>query len=313
MVAGAPLVSVVIPVHDESAGLDRLFGRLLPEMQSLALPFELIFVNDGSRDDTLRALLDKQRGMPQLRVIDLTRNFGKEAALTAGLEYCRGACAILLDADLQDPPELIPQMVARWREGYEVVTAVHALRRSDPLLKRATAACFYWLINRISEVRFVPNAGDFRLLDRAAIDAILRLRERTRFNKGLFAWIGFRTAYIEHDRPARAAGESRFNYRRLLRLAVDGITSFSVLPLRLWVYLGVVIAGLAFLYGSAILVRTLVRGVDVPGYASLIVAIMFLGGINLLGIGVLGEYVSRIFVEVKQRPLYLIRQIHEAG
>ncbi len=306
-----PEVSLVIPVHNESAGLDSLFRTLLPIAAAAADSFEIVMVNDGSGDDTLQRLLQLQQTIPQLRVIDLSRNFGKEAALTAGLWHCRGACAITLDADLQDPPELIPQMLAKWREGFETVVAVHADRHSDTVVRRGSARAFYFLLNAVSEMRFVPNAGDFRLLDRVVIEAFLALPERTRYNKGLFAWVGFRQHLIEHQRPLRTAGASNFNFRRLLHLAVEGITSFSSFPLRLSTYVGMVIAGISFFYGSYILLRTLVFGINVPGYASLIIAVMFFGGINLLSIGVLGEYVGRIFMESKQRPLYVVRRLHE--
>lgn len=311
--AGAtiPELSLVIPVHNESAGLERLFGTLLPIVAAACASFEIVAVNDGSRDDTLQRLLQRQQSLPQLRVIDLSRNFGKEAALTAGLSYCRGACAITLDADLQDPPELIPEMLAKWREGYETVVAVHAERATDSMPRRLFSHLFYRVLNAVAEMRFVPHAGDFRLLDRAVIEAFLSLPERTRYNKGLFAWVGFRQYLIEHQRPERAAGQSSFNYRRLFRLAMEGITSFSSFPLRLWTYIGIAVSGLSFLYGSFIILRTLIRGTDVPGYASIIVAVMFLGGINLLGIGMLGEYIGRIFVESKQRPLYVVRRLHE--
>ncbi|HZR37438.1 MAG TPA: glycosyltransferase family 2 protein [Nevskia sp.] len=307
-----PELSVVIPAHNESAGLEPLFAALLPVLNAASPSFEIVIVNDGSADDTLARLLRLQDSIPQLRVIDLSRNFGKEAALTAGLWHCRGACAITIDADLQDPPELIPQMLQKWREGYETVVAVHAERGTDSAPRRLLSRAFYYLLNAVSDMRFVPHAGDFRLLDRAVIEAFLSLPERTRYNKGLFAWVGFRQHLIEHPRPPRAAGQSNFNYRRLLRLAIEAITSFSTVPLRLWTWVGMVIAGISFLYGSFIVIRTLIQGNDVPGYASLIVAVMFFGGINLLSIGVLGEYVGRIFMESKQRPLYVVRKLHEA-
>lgn len=307
-----PELSVVIPAHNESAGLDTLFGTLLPILAAASRSFEIVVVNDGSRDDTLARLLKLQDGIPQLRVIDLSRNFGKEAALTAGLWHCRGACAITIDADLQDPPELIPVMLEKWREGYETVVAVHAQRATDSAPRRLLSRGFYFLLNAVAEMHFVPHAGDFRLLDRVVIEAFLALPERTRYNKGLFAWVGFRQHLIEHERPPRAAGQSNFNYRRLASLAIEAITSFSSVPLRLWTWVGLVIALLSFAYGSFIILRTLILGTDVPGYASLIVAVMFFGGVNLLSIGVLGEYVGRIFMESKQRPLYVVRKLHEA-
>lgn len=307
----APEVSIVIPCHDESAGLPALFSALLPIISATAPQFEIVAVNDGSTDDTLQQLLALQKSIPQLRVIDLSRNFGKEAAVAAGLAHCRGKCAILLDADLQDPPELIPQMLERWREGYECVVAIHASRGSDSLARRALTAGFYRILNAVSNTTTPANVGDFRLLDRAVVEAFLALPERTRFNKGLFAWIGFRQCLIEHERPLRATGTSKFTYRRLFSLAIEGITSFSSTPLRVSAYAGGVISLLAFLYGSYILLRTLIYGNPVPGYASIFVAVVFLGGINLLSIGVLGEYVGRIFVESKQRPLYVVRRAHE--
>lgn len=313
MTMHAPRLSVVIPMRNEAPALETLFARLLPVLNATRLTYELVCIDDGSRDDTLAQLLQRRHALPTLRVVELTRNFGKEAALTAGLAHSRGDAVIVIDADLQDPPELIPQMIDAWQQGHEVVAAVHRLRDRDRWLKRASAGLFYGLMRRISDVQLMPNAGDFRLLDRVAVDALLRLPERTRFNKGLFAWIGFKTAYIEHVRAPRSDGVSQFNFRRLTRLAIDGITSFSALPLQLWVYLGLTIAGMAFLYGSAIIVRTLIWGVVVPGYASLIVAVMFFGGINLLGIGILGEYIGRIFIEVKARPLYLVRRVHGAA
>ncbi|MBL6750901.1 MAG: glycosyltransferase family 2 protein, partial [Nevskia sp.] len=300
--AAVPEVSIVIPVYNEREALGHLFAVLLPILRTAARSFEIVAVNDGSADDTLQRLLQAQSGLPQLRIVDLSRNFGKEAALTAGLAHCRGACAIVIDADLQDPPELIAQMLEKWREGYETVVAVHAGRAADSWLRRTFSGWFYGLLNAVSHISMVPNAGDFRLLDRAAIDAFLALPERTRFNKGLFAWIGFRQYLIEHERPPRAAGASKFNYRRLFGLAIEGITSFSSVPLRLSTYLGLLVAGLSFAYGAYIVLRTALYGSDVPGYASLFVAVVFFGGINLLSIGILGEYVGRVFLESKQRP-----------
>lgn len=311
LLVGVPEVSLVIPMHNEGEGLENLFARLLPILSEAAASFEIVVVNDGSADDTLQRLLRRQATLAQLRVVDLSRNFGKEAALTAGLAHCRGACAITLDADLQDPPELILEMLAKWREGYETVVAVHALRESDPFFKRQFARGFYRVLNAMSEMRFVPHAGDFRLLDRCVIDAFLQMPERARFNKGLFAWIGFRRYLIEHRRPQRVSGRSAFTFRQLLHLATDGITSFSLFPLRLCIYLGTLVTAFAFAYGSYIILRTLANGADVPGYASIIVAVMFFGGVNLFSIGVLGAYVGRIFLEAKQRPLYVVRRVHE--
>jgi len=309
----SPELSLVIPCRDESASLTTLFDTLLPIVRPAVGSFEIIVVNDGSTDNTLQQLLALQASSHELRVVDLSRNFGKEAAVVAGLAHCRGRCAILLDADLQDPPELIPQMLARWREGYESIVAVHAIRTSDSLSRRLLTAAYYRMLNAVSKTNIVADSGDFRLLDRAVIDAFLGLCERTRFNKGLFSWIGFRQCLIEHDRPPRQAGRSKFTYRRLFSLALEGLTSFSSAPLRISAYVGLLISLLAFVYGGYIVLRTMIEGAAVPGYASIFAAVMFFGGINLLGIGILGEYVGRVFIESKQRPLYVVRQTHEPG
>lgn len=307
----APVLSLVIPCHNESAGLQALFARILPLLEQAEPSHEIIVVNDGSRDQTLPVLLALQGTLPQLRVVDLSRNFGKEAAIAAGLAHCRGKCAILMDADLQDPPELIPTMLARWRAGDEAVVAVHSMRATDSALRRALTRGFYRLMGSWSDTAMTPNMGDFRLLDRAVVDAFLALPERTRFNKGLFAWIGFRQSIIEHDRPLRDTGRSSFSYRSLFGLALEAITSFSSAPLRLCAWSGGLIAVAAFVYGLYIVLRTLLIGNPVPGYTSIFVAVTFFGGVNLLGIGILGEYVGRVFVESKRRPLYLVRRLHE--
>lgn len=306
-----PEVSVVIPVKNEAQGVDRLMETLLPLLAGVARSFELVVVDDGSSDGTLASLLSWQQRCEMLRVVELSRNFGKEAAVAAGLNHSAGACAIVMDADLQDPPQLIPEMLAKWREGYEMVVAVRALRAQDTLAKRVSAGWFYRIINAIADIDIPPNAGDFRLLDAAAVRAFLALPERARFNKGLFAWIGFRTCQIHHERPARLAGTSKWKVGRLFAFALDGITSFSSFPLRLFSFLGFGVAALALLYGAYIVFRTIIRGIDVPGYASLFVAVMFLNGITLIGIGVLGEYVGRIFLESKRRPIFIVRRLHE--
>jgi len=306
-----PDLSIVIPMMNESEGLHALFSRLEAALAPAGLEYELLCVNDGSTDDTLQRLQDIQRHNPRLRVVDLSRNFGKEAALTAGLFTARGRCVIPLDADLQDPPELIPEMVEKWRQGYEVVNAVRSQRDADTPLKRFTARVFYACINRISEVHIPPNVGDFRLLDRQVVEALKRMPERTRFNKGLFAWVGFRTAEVSYSRPPRDAGDSKWKYWALWNLALEGITSFSSLPLRLWSYLGGLVSAFAVVYALVIIVKTLAFGRDVPGYASLMVVILFFSGLNMLTLGIFGEYLSRVFLEAKQRPLYVVRDVHE--
>ena len=248
-----------------------------------------------------------------MRVIDLSRNFGKEAALSAGLDAARGDAVIPIDADLQDPPELIPALIAQWRNGFEVVLARRVDRDTDTFMKRWTAGLFYRLHNLIGDVRIPENVGDFRLLDRRVADALRALPERCRFMKGMFAWLGFRTAVVDYRRAQRAAGRSKFSGWRLWNLAIEGITGFSTVPLRIWTYIGVAVSFTAFAYAAFIVGRTLLLGADVPGYASLIVIMLFLGGVQLIGIGVIGEYVGRIYLETKQRPVYLVRERIERG
>ncbi|NJK63009.1 MAG: glycosyltransferase family 2 protein [Synechococcaceae cyanobacterium SM2_3_1] len=303
-----PLISVVLPCFNEAENLDVLFQRLIPVLESLGTEFEIICVNDGSRDKTLSELLRYHQRWPVIKVLDLSRNFGKEIALSAGIDAASGDAVIPIDADLQDPPELIQEMVAKWREGFDVVYAVRRTRQGESWLKRMTADWFYQVIDRLSRVPIPRNTGDFRLMDRRVVAAVKQMRERTRFMKGIFAWVGYRQAAIYYDRSPRYQGHSKWNYWRLWNLALEGITSFSSLPLRIWSYIGVFISFLAFLYACVLITRTLLFGVDVPGYASLVVIILFLGGIQLISLGIIGEYIGRIFEEVKARPLYLIRQ-----
>lgn len=307
-----PFLSVVIPVLNERESLANLFERLVPVLEGSKKSYEIIMVDDGSTDQTVKELIALQDTYPQLIVIELSRNFGKEAALTAGFQEAKGKAVISIDADLQDPPELILEMLARWEEGNEIVVAIRNNRDSDSFSKRITAASFYWLMEKIADIKIQANAGDFRLLDKKAVEALLSLPERTRFNKGLFAWIGFKTSYVYHTREVRNAGKSQFNARKLIALAIDGITSFSSTPLRLFGVLGLCISLASFIYGAYIFLRTLLFGIDMPGYASIFVTVTFFGGLNLLGIGLLGEYIGRIFLEAKQRPLFLIRNTYRA-
>jgi len=306
-----PEITLVIPMMNESQSLEALFSRLSGVMDPMGASYEIVCVNDGSTDDTLQRLQAMQSANPRLRVVDLSRNFGKEAALTAGLFEARGRCVIPLDADLQDPPELIPEMVEKWRQGYEMVNAVRSQRDSDSFLKRCTAGLFYKCINRISDVRIPPNVGDFRLLDRKVVEALKRMPERTRFNKGLFAWVGFATANVYYTRPARDAGDSKWRYWALWNLALEGVTSFSSLPLRFWSYVGALVSAFAVVYALGVVIKTLIFGIDVPGYASLIVVMLFFSGLNMLTLGIVGEYLSRVFTETKQRPLFVVRDVHE--
>lgn len=301
-------LSVVCPMHNEEEALSPFFGRILPVLKQLGEDFEIICVNDGSTDDTLNRLLAASHSETRIRVIDLSRNFGKEAALTCGIDYARGDAVIPIDADLQDPPELIVEMVRLWRQGFDVVLAQRTNRLADSFMKRKTAEWFYRLHNAISEPEIAANVGDFRLMDRKVVEALKKLPERRRFMKGLFAWVGFRQAVIPYAREPRQVGESKFSGWRLWNFALEGITSFSTAPLRIWFYLGLVVAALAFFYGAFIVGRVVFLGRDTPGYASLITIVLFLGGVQLIGLGVLGEYLGRIYSETKERPIYIVRE-----
>ncbi len=306
------LLSLVVPCYNESESIDQFFASVIPVLESLdALRFEIVLVNDGSTDDTLDQLITYSHRDPRVRVVDLTRNFGKEAALTAGLDEALGDAVIPIDADLQDPPSLIPELVRRWREGAEVVLAQRSSRACDSWLKRVTAGAYYRVHNRLSDQKLPVNVGDFRLMDRVVVNALKQMPERRRFMKGLFAWVGYRTVIVPYEREPRSAGHSKFSGWRLWNFALEGITSFSTMPLRSWTYIGVAIALGAFGYGAFIVARTLVLGIDVPGYASLLSALLFLGGIQLIGLGVVGEYVGRIYDEAKGRPIYLVRRRYQ--
>lgn len=304
-------ISIVIPCYNEEASLDRLVDRLDKAIDAVpAAAFEIVFVNDGSTDATLQRLLELQRERTDLVVVDLSRNFGKEAALSAGISTASGEAVIPMDADLQDPPELVAELVRHWREGAEVVVARRSNRSADSILKRTSARAFYRVHNAISEVPIPDDVGDFRLMDRCAVDVLNSLPESRRFMKGLFSWVGFRTASVEYVREARSTGTSRFDAWRLWNLAVEGITSFSLVPLRMWSYVGASVAVFSLFWGTWILVRTLVQGRDVPGYASIIVAVLFLGGLQLIGIGIIGEYVGRTYLESKRRPAFVVRKVY---
>lgn len=305
-------ISVIIPMKNEGSGLTLLFDRLLPILNKLVINYEIVIINDGSTDDTLEQLLFLQRDIATLKIVDLSRNFGKEAALYAGFDNCSGDCAVALDADLQDPPELIVDMVASWLNGFEVITAVRESRNSDSYFKRNSAGMFYKFMNKISDTKLTANAGDYRLLDRCAITAFLQLNERVRFNKGLLTWIGFKEKLLYHVRNERVSGKSQWNYWRLFKLSVDGITSFSKAPLEIWFYLGIAIASLGFGYAMYYLIRTILFGIDVHGYPSLLIFILMFSGLQMIGIGILGKYIGRIFIESKRRPIYLARRIYSS-
>jgi polyisoprenyl-phosphate glycosyltransferase len=305
----APALSIVVPVKDEQALIATFVRRVSTILDEVAPRgnWEILFVDDGSRDLTLMAIQAEHRKDARVRALSLSRNFGKEAALSAGLDCARGRAVVPMDVDLQDPPEALVEMVARWREGYDVVCGVRRNRRSDLPLKRWTAGLYYRAHNWLSAEKITEHAGDFRLLDRKVVDVIRKMPERNRFMKGLFAWSGFRQTVVEYDRVPRAAGDSKFGLWKLWTLAIDGITSSSTLPLRVWSYVGAICALLALCAAALIFVRTLVFGVVVPGYASIMVSVLLLGGFQLISLGVLGEYVGRILIETKRRPLYVIR------
>ena len=288
------------------------FERVIKVMESADCKedFEIVCVNDGSKDNTLKILKDFADKDKRIRVIDFSRNFGKEAALTAALDYAKGDAVIPIDADLQDPPELILKMIEKWHDGYEVILAKRADRSSDSFLKRVTASLFYKFHNIISQPHIPENVGDFRLMDRKVVDALGGLKETHRFMKGLFAWVGFKTFTLEYTRDVRASGSTKFNGVKLWKLALEGITSFSSAPLTIWLYAGSVIALSAFIYGLYIFIRTLIFGIDVPGYASLVCLILFFGGLQLIGIGILGEYLGRTYIESKRRPVYIVREVY---
>ncbi len=309
-----PLVSIVVPFHNEGDGIDRFFEDLCSALGHISgIDFEVICVDDGSTDDTLSQLVRLTDRDARFAVIELSRNFGKEAALSAGIDAATGDAVVPIDADLQDPPELIAALIEEWRKGADVVLARRAERSSDSFLKRTTAQLFYRLHNKLSDIRIPDNVGDFRLMNRAAVDALKELPERNRFMKGLFAWVGFRSATVDYARSPRTSGKTKFSGWKLWNFAVEGFTSFSTAPLRLWTYLGGIGATIAVVYASVIILRTLIRGVDVPGYASLLVVVLFVGSIQLIGIGVLGEYIGRIYLETKQRPRYIVRRSYGRG
>ena len=312
MACEGKLVSIVAPFYNEGEVVESFYWAIRGILDGLPdTRFEVICVDDGSRDDTLQRLISLADRDERFSVIEFSRNFGKEAALTAGLDATKGDAVIPIDADLQDPPELIPALIAAWQKGADVVLAKREDRGSDTFLKRSTAMLFYRLHNWLSKMQIPRNVGDFRLLDKSVVEAIKQLPERQRFMKGLFAWVGFNTVTVVYSRDPRNAGSTKFSWWSLLNHALDGLTSFSTEPLRLCAYAGGLTAVSTLLYAGFILMRTLIRGVDVPGYASLLIAVLFLGSLQLIGIGVLGEYVGRIYMETKQRPVYLIRRLYK--
>ncbi|MBV1702678.1 MAG: glycosyltransferase family 2 protein [Hyphomicrobiales bacterium] len=303
-----PEISVVVPVFNEQENIralaNRLVGVLTPAVQS----FEVIFVDDGSRDATLLALKEMNAGDARVSSVVLSRNFGKEVAIAAGLDAARGDAVVIMDADLQHPPEVIPSFIAKWREGYRNVYGERIDRAHDSQVRRFFAKRFYKLFEAFGEIALPPGAGDFRLLDRQAVVALQAMGERARFSKGLYSWIGFKSVGVPFDVAPRAAGQSKFSYRKLTRFALDGLMSFSSLPLRVWTYVGTAISSFALSMALYFLIETLIYGARAPGFPSLIVSLLFFAGVQLMSLGILGEYIGRIFSEVKRRPLYLVAE-----
>lgn len=301
-------LSLIIPCYNEEDNLNYLFVRLESVLIPLNISYEIVCINDGSKDNTLAKLIEFHQQNPLIKVINLSRNFGKEAAMTAGLDFATGKAIIPIDADLQDPPELITELLAKWREGYDVVYAVRRSREGETWLKKFTAKSFYRIIGKISSITIPANTGDYRLLDRQVVEALKKMPERNRFMKGLFSWVGFKQTAVYFNREPRKGGKTSFNYWKLWNFALDGITSFSSIPLKVWGYFGLFISTLSLIYGSFLVIKTIIVGRDVHGYASTIVVILFLGGIQLITLGVIGEYLARIYEEVKARPVYLVRE-----
>jgi glycosyltransferase involved in cell wall biosynthesis len=304
--SNSPTISIVCPCYNEERVIGIFLETITPILKKTTLNYEIIFINDGSRDSTLSVIMSAKERYSHIRVINFARNFGKESALTAGLDFSLGEVVIPIDVDLQDPPELILEFLEKWREGYDVVLAKRINRDSDGFFKRKSAELFYRLHNKISHIAIPNNVGDYRLMSRRVVEAIKLLPENQRFMKGIFAWVGYKSATIEYTRESRVAGETSFNGWKLWNFALDGITSFSTVPLRIWLYIGMSISLLSFIFGATIIIKTLIYGVDLPGYASMLTIILFLGGIQLMGIGILGEYLGRIYNESKNRPIYII-------
>ena len=306
------VLTLVVPVFNEQDSI-KIFLDCINHTfkKNFSFNLEILFVNDGSTDLTLDNLKKAQIFDSRIVIIDLSRNFGKESALTAGLEFSSGDAAIPIDIDLQDPPDLIPEMIKKWNAGFDVVIAKRIDRTLDSWAKRNSSLWFYRIYNKIAQTKIPENVGDFRLMDRSVVDAVKLMPESNRFMKGIFSWVGFKTTYVEYSRPNRVAGSSKFSGWKLWNFAIEGITSFSIEPLRVWTYFGFFISFISFLFAIYIVIKTLLFGVETPGYASLAVLIIFLGGIQLIGIGVIGEYIGRTYIESKQRPNFIVRQIYK--
>ena len=303
------ILSIVSPVYNEAENLGEFYSRVINATDNLNLEIEIIYINDGSQDSTIDIITKQRQIDNRITIIDLSRNFGKEIALTAGLDYSSGDAVIVIDVDLQDPPELIPKLVEKWREGYDVVNAKRIKRKGESLLKKVMSYIYYRLLFYLSDINVPRDTGDFRLLNKNALDALLKLREKHRYMKGLFVWVGFKQKEIEYEREARFKGKTKWGFFSLFNLAFDGLTSFSIMPLRLASTIGFLSALIGFFYGAVIVFKTLFFHEPVAGFTSLVVLVTFFGGIQLLSIGIIGEYIGRIFNETKNRPLYVVKNI----
>lgn len=306
------LLSIIIPFYNEQEVISECQQRISSAVEAIDMQVELLYINDGSKDDSLNILIALMQQDKRIKIIDLSRNFGKENAMTAGLDKAKGDAVIIIDADLQDPPELIAEMVKTWRTGFDIVYAKRTMRKGESLVKKVTARLFYKLINKISDHEIPENVGDFRLMSRQAIDALNQVRERKRFMKGLFSWIGFPQTAIEYSRDPRLAGKTNWNYRKLIKFAIEGISSFTQKPLHLATYMGFITALGAFILGLSYIIKTLMFGETIQGFPTLITMILFFSGVQLLSIGILGEYIGHMFIESKQRPLYFIKKTYIA-
>ena len=306
---GKCTLSLIVPVFNEQDSIPTFISRVAEVMQDTNpnASYEILFVNDGSTDASELAIVQAQLTHPEIKLINLSRNFGKDAALFAGLKHAQGHAVIPIDVDLQDPPELIPEMMSKWENGAKVVNARRVDRTQDSWGKRITANAFYKVFNLLADHKIPHNVGDFRLLDRQVVDVLTNMEENARFNKALFSWVGFDAQEVTYERPARHRGETAWTYWRLWNFALDGILSASTTPLRIWSYVGFSLAVASFLYASFIFLRTVILGVDTPGYASTVILILLFGGLNLFAVGILGEYIGRIYTEVRKRPLYVVR------
>jgi glycosyltransferase involved in cell wall biosynthesis len=302
-------LSISVPMYNEEENIDAFFMAVLAVLEKLTGDYEIVCVNDGSTDNTLKKLLEHHERNPRIKVINFSRNFGKDIALTAAIDFTTGDAVVPIDADLQDPPEVIEELVEKWKEGFDVVYATRAFREGEGWLKKLSANMFYKVINKLSHTSIPNNTGDFRLIDKRVVNALKSLNERTRFMKGLFSWVGFKQTSVMYTRQPRFSGKTKWSYWKLWNFAIDGITSFSSFPLKTWSYVGAGISMCAFFYAAYLFYTTLVYGVVVPGYASIMVTTLFIGGVILISLGVIGEYLGRIYDEVKRRPLYLVSEL----